>query len=168
MTSTTDGADVRTCRCCYDLGCEVRSRSRLARKRRSCSATRDPDSRSLSWSVSRASRRAPRHGAGSSRAYQGRRSLGCPRNAHNGHPNPNRTSPSRIIEPATSAAGDPTLTWLRAVPAPTRSSPPELTIEASSSPRRPATVLGRKATPSQPCRAVAFRRAGLRRHFSHS
>jgi hypothetical protein len=64
---------------------------------------------------------------------------------------------------------DPAPAGKSGAPKPNMISPMVLTIDASISPRRPATVLGTKpGLPSQPFRAVELRREGLLRHASHS
>lgn len=65
----------------------------LARTRRSCSATREPDSSQASCLLRRASRMAPRQGAGSSRAYHGRNPFGRPKQAQSGRPSAKSATP---------------------------------------------------------------------------
>ena len=147
----------------------VFDRASLARTRRSCSATREPDSSHASCSVNRASCLAPRQGASSSRANHGRSHLGRPKQAQSGQPKAKRVKPPSVRNVARLLQWDSAPARKSGPPMPNVISPVALTTDASSSPRRPATVLGTKpGLPSQPFRAVALRREGLLRQPSHS
>lgn len=128
-------------------------RAILARTRRSCSATREPDSRHACWSVNRASCRAPRQGASSSCAYQGRNHLGLPKNAQSGQPKLKRASPQSARNVAKLRQMDSAAARRSRAPRPNMIRPVALTTDASSSPCLPATVPGTMPRLSQP-RAV--------------